>query len=276
MLSNTPLPTLRDEYLKKKRNRKLLRYGLFGLIFFMVVGLLAYIAHRPELTITEVELTGGVLVTQAEVEAHTLEYIQGAYLWVFPIRNAFWYPKGQLEKYLLESFKRIDTIDVHLTNFNTLQVDIEEKKPFATWCDKSSAVPKCFFMDENSAIFAEAPSFSGDAYFKYFGLVSGEQPLGQYYLASTTQFQSLVKMVELAKKLSLRPQYLEATGKDEFSMVISGGGKIYFDLANPISETIENFEALLKTAPFAGMEHENLPIDYIDLRFGNKLYYILK
>src|SRR5690349_20495334 len=100
----------REEFLRKRRNKRLLRYGIVFLILAAFVALLAYLAHRKELTISKVELSGGVLVTQGEVELRTLEYLQGSYLWMFPVRNSLWYPKKNLERNLSESFRRIDTI----------------------------------------------------------------------------------------------------------------------------------------------------------------------
>lgn len=282
MAFNNPLPTLREEYLKKKRNKKLLKYGIVLFLFIIILGIFAYITHRPELNISKVELTGGVLVTQPEVETRTEEYLQGAYLWVFPVRFALWYPEGQLEKYLKESFKRIDTISIGLKNFHTLSIEITERKPYAIWCGQSPEVsagdssPRCYFMDSNSAIFAEAPNFSGDAYFKYYGLVDSENPIGQYYMSSSTQFLGIASLVSSASKLSLRPQYLIAKGDGEFSLVISGGGQIYFDTTKPIENTISNLEALLRTSVLSTSTSHDLPVDYIDLRFGNKLFYKLK
>ncbi len=283
MITSNTLPTLREEYLKKKRNKKLFYYGVVVFLFIIIFFISAYIARRPELSVSKVELSGGVLVTQQEIESSALQYLEGDYLWFFPIANSLWYPKSGLEKYLKESYGRIDTIDISSKDLTTLQIHITERKPVALWCKKINEIGEsgavsvrddCYFMDSNSVIFAEAPTFSGDAYFKYYGLVEASDPVGQSYLASSTEFSIISSLVLATQKLSLRPQYLLARGEGEFSIVIFGGAEIYFDLKKPIVNTIENLEALLEND--FPKTRENLPVEYIDLRFGNKLFYKLK
>ena len=282
-LSNLPQ---REEYLKKKRNRKFLKYGVAVFLTILIIGLLSYISHRPKIRINGVKLSGGILVTQADVETKSLEYLNGSYLWLFPKNNAFLYPRKGLEKYLKENFKRIDTISIGLKGFQTLDIKIAERKPFAIWCDTlpgdevisedGYSDTRCYFMDQNSAVFAPSPQFSGDAYFKYYGRVSTSSPLGNYYISSTTEFAEISDFVSNVKNLSIHPLYIVAKENDEFSLVLSGGGEIYFDMKGSLSKTTKNLEALLQTPDLAKNLNGNLPINYIDLRYGNKLFYKLK
>lgn len=280
------VPTSREEYLKKKRKKRHIKYGIILFLFSLIFGVFIYLAHRPELSISEVGLQGGVLVTEEDIKARTLEYLEGKYLWIFPVKNSLWYPRGELEKYLKESFKRIDTIKVSRKDFHKLTINIVERKPFALWCDKLGEIktsdsevstedssPKCYFMDSNSTVFAPAPLFSGDAYFKYYGILDEGDPIGKYYLASSTEFSEISSLISATKKMLLRPQYLLAKGNDEFSLIVSGGAQIYFDTKKPLKGVIENLEALLKTPALAIPASGNLPVEYIDLRFGNKLFY---
>ncbi len=275
----------REEFLRKKRNKRLLKYGLFLFLIIFIIALTSYISHKPQIRISNVELSGEVLVTQSEIEYKSLQYLSGSYLWLFPKNNAGWYPRKGLENYLKELFKRIDTVDIHLKDFETLSVIITEKKPFAIWCDDvgepwqentGTNKPKCYFMDQISTIFSEAPEFSGDAYFKYYGLVTEINPIGTEYIASTTEFSEISDFVGKVKKLGIQPQYIIAKDNAEFSLVLLGGGQIYFDTKESLSKIADNLEALLKTSELALNKSKILPVDYIDLRYGNKLFYKLK
>jgi len=95
-------------------------------------------------------------------------------------------------------------------------------------------------------------------------------------MASSTQFIDLTQFVERIKNLSLRPQYLLAQGNGEFSLAIAGGGQIYFNTEQPLSTVADNLETLLRTPALATSTKNNLPVQYIDLRFGNKLFFKLK
>lgn len=270
----------REEYLRRKRKRRYIAIGIFVFIIALLVGGLSYLAHRREFRIVNVNLFGGVLVTEDEVQAKTFEFLGGSYLWLFPKNNAFLYPKNKLEEYLKENFKRIDTIDVSLKNFQRLSVVITERKHFAIWCkglpSQDSSEEDCYFMDKNSTVFAPAPNFSGDAYFKYYGLLTAEDPVGKEFIASSTIFSDMASFVDSAKKLSIRPQYVLAKGKDEYLMKLSSGTDVLFDTKESLQKTSENLSLLLSTDAISKLDKTNLPIDYIDLRFGNKLFYKLK
>jgi cell division septal protein FtsQ len=267
----------REEYKKHKRNARLIRVGLVALLVVVLVGVLAYVAHRPSLRVSQVQLSGGVLVSHADVQAETLSFLSGSYLWLFPKNNIFLYPHDAVERDLQEHFKRIDTVSVGRANFHTLNVTITERKPVALWCDMT----QCYFMDDQSTIFAVSPDFSGDAYFKYYGDVSttspiSENPIGAQYIASSTLFAELSQFVNFATGLGLHPQYIVENDSDDFTLVIGGGGQIYFDTDEPFTQITGNLQALLARTPvLTPSPTRDLPVDYIDLRYGNKLFYKL-
>lgn len=303
-ISNLPQ---REEYLRKKRKLKRIKYGVFCFILVLFVGLISYVSHLSKVRITEVSLNGGLLVTEKEVMEESLLFMKGSYFWLFPKNNSFLYQKEDLEKNLIEKFKRIETIKVSLEGLNKIVVDITERKPVAIWCSERKEVevetipvvtssstesdliltdtevqvkkdntdPKCYFIDLYSTIFAESPNFSGDAYFKYYGLVDGENPIGQKYIASSTQFTEINTFIEATKKLGIKPLYLKGKGQDEFSLVLYGGGEIYFDVKKSLSLAYDNLETLLKS-PELTFHVGYLPVEYVDLRYGNKLFYKLK
>ncbi len=299
MIANLPQ---REEYLRKKRKIKRIKYGIAAFLFVLIVGLASYISHRPEIRISKVKLTGGVLVTETDIESSSLTFMKGSHFLLFPKNNSFWYPKQKLEKYLSEAFRRIDTIDIKRDNFKTLSITITERKPVAIWCDSLPGQAKtvistttnsvvenvviseqCYFMDQNSTIFSEAPYFSGDAYFKYYGQVGSTtpetdlsvNPIGKYYIASTTMFGEITGFIEATRKMSLRPAYLVAEANEEFSLIVYGGGRIYFDTKTALTRVAQNLESLLSSKELS-TNVARMSIQYIDLRYGNKLFYKLK
>jgi cell division septal protein FtsQ len=280
----TPMPPLsrREEYLKRKRRVRLIRFIVAFVLLVIVLSGLAFLSRRSFMTITQVELSGGVLITQDEMQKNVLEILQGSYGWLFPKRNAFVYPHTALVHQLKDRFKRIDTVEVSLKNLRTLSVVITERKPLALWCgENSGSAVACYFMDDNGTVFAESPLFSGDAYFKYYGPLafSTDTIVGSQYLASSTDFSKLNTFVEHIRALDLRPEYLgfanvATTTQGEYVLALSSGGNIYFDWREPLDRTLENLKALLRTPALQAVPREK--IEYIDLRFGNKVYYKLK
>lgn len=312
MAINKPTLLSREEYLKKKRKKITTKYSLLFLTLLVLTGFLSYGAHRKEVRISEVVLTGGILVTEKDISEESLNLISGSFFWLFPRNNSFLYSKKYLEENLMSKFRRIETINISLEGLNKMVVDITERKPIAVWCDKlpgskkvkigsgvagvtlatttiqsenepiqeeltsKDSNPKCYFIDLHSTIFAEAPDFSGDAYFKYYGLVESANPIGQKFIASSTQFTKINNFIDSVKKLKLKPLYLRVKGEDEFALVIHGGGEIFFDSKKSLSLAFDNLETLLSSSELSFGIRESPSIDYIDLRYGNKLFYKLR
>lgn len=271
--------THREEYLKRKRKKRIAYIGIFFLFLIILVVLGSYLSHRKEFRISKVSLAGGVLITQEEVQKRTLDFLSGSYFWLFPKNNAVLYSKSRLEKNLKENFKRIDTINIKLNGFQNLSININERKPQALWCKgepKDMHDEECYFMDLNSTIFAKAPNFFGDAYFKYYGLISEDNPIGLEYITPSTKFFEITDFVQSVRSLSLKPQYILSKDGGEFLMTLSGGAQIFFDTRESLTKVSANLEALLRTEELLNLDKSNLPVEYLDLRFGNKLYYKLK
>jgi hypothetical protein len=274
----------REEYLKQKRKQRRIKYLIASGIFFVLFGLVSFASYRPQVRISHIELSGGVLVEQKDVESATMDFLQGSYFWFFPKNSAFLYQKSKLEKNLREKFPRIENIAMSLKDFHTLAITIKEHKQNALWCDTvpssstfdTNTNEHCYFMNVSGLIFSPAPNFSGDAYFKYYGLISQETPIGRQYIASSTEFANISDFILDIRKLSIRPQYLVAEDNSEFTLFLSGGSKIYFDTKIPLTRVAQNLSALLRNSAFATSTDGNLPVDYIDLRYGNKLFYKLK
>jgi cell division septal protein FtsQ len=267
-----------EEYLRKKRRKKIIKILAVFFSFVFLVAIVSFLSYRQKFRVKEVNLTGGVLITEEDVERESVEFISGSYFWLFPKDNSFILGKKGLENHLKEKFKRIDTIIVSLEGFNSLKVEISERKHFAIWCkeDSSGSEERCYFIDKNSTVFAKSPNFSGDAYFKYYGLIESSDPIGLEYIASPEVFSQISDFVDDVKSTSIKPLHITAKNKEEFVMDIFGGGKILFDTKESLKTVFDKLNLLLETPELSKFDRKELPVEYIDLRFGNKLYYKLR
>ncbi len=106
----------------------------------------------------------------------------------------FCIPKNQILEVLQDNFKILKDINISIKNTNTLEVSLTERKALYTWCGASPTSPSdnCYFVDENGYIFDQAPYFSGEVYFKFYGpmLLIAEILLVLYF--SQQHFQQLI------------------------------------------------------------------------------------
>ena len=159
--------------LKKRRRRivlsKILLY-IFG--FLVIFALSAYASHASIFNTKGIEITGNKTIDTEKIKEVVQGEIVGNYLHFFPKTNILFYPKKNIENKLKATFKRLREVAVFVSDEKILQVSISEREPKYTWCGETINLEKeekCNFLDETGFIFDEAPYFSKNVYFKFYG-----------------------------------------------------------------------------------------------------------
>ena len=191
-----------------------------------------------------------------------------------------------------------ESINLSIKTNKTLEVSVTERKALYTWCGATpptvanASNQKCYFVDENGYIFDVAPYFSGEIYFKFYGplaqtglpdtLTQNEadmDPSGFYF--SKQYFKQLASFKDILVGLGLKPVSLYVTGNGDAQVFLSSGTsladgpKIMLRLiADNFQSVAENLETALTTEPLQSeFANKYSSLQYIDLRFGNKVYY---
>jgi hypothetical protein len=263
---------------QKRQTRKVLiiRLSIFFCVCLVLLGLSVWLSQLRSVQIDTVTISGATVLPVQDLEKEAQRVLVGKYWFMFPKTNVFLYPQKEVEHVLSEKFPRIQTFSSAVVDNHILSITVTEREPFALWCDTiptTTVIPQCYFLDKNGFVFDHAPQFSGDAYFKYYGILPYEAPIGSYYLSSTTRFHELSKFVETAKTLNITPLYISAKDQNSFELYVFGGGKILFDGTENMVKVSDRLSALLKTQNLVPREEGALLVDYIDLRFGNKMFF---
>ena len=209
----------------------------------------------------------------------------GNYFWLFPKTNFLLYPKKQIKNELGNKFKRFSIVSIGLDNIRTLKISVTEREGKYLWC--GDIVPilisdvtsyKCYFMDQEGYIFDEAPYFSGNVYFKFYGKndVNLENPAGTYFLEN--KFDKIIIFKNALEKLNLNPTafWLNDTGDANISLSSEPetGPKIIFKIDSDYEKIAENLQAAITTKVLqTKLKTDFSSLLYIDLRFGNNVYY---
>ena len=165
---------------------------------------------------------------------------------------------------------------------------MSERTEKYTWCGLTlpeeaslgTNAQKCYFLDEDGYIFDEAPYFSGEVYFKFYGdvLINADNPLGAHFLKEN--FKQLVFFKNVLLDIGLKPAELYAGNDGDIEIFLSKGAfaaikpKIMLKADSNFQNAAENLEAALNTEPLqSDLKNKYSSLLYIDLRFGNKVYY---
>jgi len=268
MARDVPKLNLRERRLRRRR----ILVGLAALLLLLVFGLLAGATWLPFVRIHAVTVEGHKMVSSEAVERLVWEEIRGGYAFVFAKSNIFLYPKRAIRQELLKRFPTLREARVRADTFQSLSVTLVERQPVALWCGLSASSSGCSLMDEAGVVFAPAVMYSGDAYQKYYGPVTGEV-LPQQFL-DTAQFRALWALLDaIEKKQNLRAQTVEVVDGD-VQVQFSNAFVLMMPLSLNNGELFERFELALSADPFK--THALSDFAYLDLRFGDKLYYKLR
>jgi cell division septal protein FtsQ len=252
---------------RRKRMRvrlALVSLGALVLLLAVVVGL----SYLPFLQVRDVVVSGTTTLATSTIAGYIEGQIAGHYLLVVPKRNIFIYPKHSIADGLLKKFPELRAADVHAGNFHTIAADVVEREPKALWCESQ----QCYLMDQGGVVYASAEGTDG--FVSYLGYAEGESLPRQYL--TPEKFESLFALVDaVSQKLPDTPvETVAIDAQQDAEATLSNGFVVKFALGDAGGDVFERFTLALASGPFA--EHSLGDFEYLDLRFGDKLYYKLK
>lgn len=275
--------------LKKRRQRIFLnKVFKYGLSIFLILIFLSYLLSLKQLNITKIDIIGNKTIETEILKNEILNQIAGKYLLLFPKTNIIFYPKSVIKNELQVKFKRIKNINLSIKSDKTLEVLLSERTPLYTWCGnipilnlesstEKRGENKCYFMDENGYVFDEAPYFSGEVYFKFYGQKSDDS----YF--SKVNFKELIGLKDMVIGLSLKATILYVSENQEIEIFLTKGisskssPKIILRADSNFQNITENLKTALENEPLkTEFKNKYSSLEYIDLRFGNKVYYKFK
>ncbi len=265
-------PSARKSPLRAKRRRTraliVLSVLTFGAAATWGVG---YVTYLPQFAVNHVEISGADDIREDVLRAYIeAELFDGSNSF-FSRENIFLYPRRSLEEGIQKYFPRIHSVSISRESFlaQAIQVTIEERGPRARWCQGEW----CYLMDDNGFIFApEATSSPSTTLYTFKGTLPSEgAPVGQKFLPD--HLTGTFALLESLTREGFAPTGVLVESGEDFSVVLGQGYvlKVSFD-ENP-EKIVHNLELVLSSDALHGREWE---LEYVDLRFGNRVYYKLK
>lgn len=258
---------------QKRRKRLLIVAGIIFVILVLLFLLSLWVSNTAWLKITRVSVSGENVIPQSSIEEVVQNGIEGRYAGMFSKANIFFYPKKKIAHDLRTLYPTLGTVDVRALDLHTVSVAVAERSPHALWCP-SADLTGCILLDEAGLGYAHAPEYSGHVYETYIGDVS-EGPLPKQFL-TPADFHSLSALVKTFSK-KIAPDTVTTITVDsdnDAHLKTSGGYEILFALRDNGGDVFQRFTLTITAAPFT--THTLAEFQYIDLRFGDKVYYKLK
>jgi cell division septal protein FtsQ len=245
-----------------RRRRSLIGLGVF-FVLLLLVGL--WLVHQRAFRIQNVTVFGAPEL----VAAYAREEMAGSHVWIFPRDSVFFLPTDAIRSRILAERPEIAAVSVFTSDLTTLTIKVDERTSIARWCGEKVRMSgdRCYVFDANGYIFAEATSTEDTI--NTFGLYA---PLAE---SDVTPLRATIAGADLLPDVFEFSRELRTFGSPvewvhihdgEVDQILKSGTRITYVLGEEQSA----FTTL--TSGKASINVSDGSIDYVDLRFGNKMY----
>lgn len=251
--------------LRAKRRKLFFRRGVWVLVLLLLLSIgLLVASQRPYFKLTTVRVAGNQAVSSRLLVEHIETRLRTKMLGVIGLDNYFWYPKQALRTSLLAEFRWFEDLSMSVAD-NELLVTFSERTPVAVWCGVTQiASEPCQFLDGDGLTFAEAVNFSGSVWLKIYGK-RGEDNI----VRLSESFTVLLDFIQAVNGLNFTIDAVTYDGVD-YVMTLSDGAYILVSSELGLTKTFVNLETLVNQGKL--LTDGKNQIEYIDLRFGNRVY----
>lgn len=243
-------------------------FFIFFIFVILVCGAVIGLFFVDKFKIKNVAIEGNSILKEEEIRQQVETVMSAKILGIIPQDRFFSFPAEKVKSNLVSVFGRLDSVEIKKEGFSAVSVFVREREPVAILCVAESK--DCFFIDETGFIFEEAPFFSSGVFVKFLDEHSTRPQIGQFL----TEKETLERLFDFVDKagyfFDITEIYLNDNGVYKFQA--TDGVQLILDEVDDWDLVFSNFETFLKDYKDVGY----LDFEYIDLRFGNKVFYKVK
>ena len=232
---------------------------------------ISYVSYLPRFSVGTIEISGAQDVSPQTIQDYVESILHDDSHPFLSRQNIFLYPKTTIEKDVVAFFPRINSASISRDSlFSTnLKVQVTERQVFGLWCDASA---KCYEMDKEGFIYAEGPVASSSVlYIFQGGIASSTNPIGQSFV--TAHLPGIVTLLTQLGQSGFAPEGVSVVNDDDFSVSLHEGFALKASFGESADTLAKNLHLVLSSDALQGKEDE---LEYVDLRFGDRVYYKLK
>ena len=234
------------------------------------------------LNIQSVRVTGTRAIPSEIISSFVESTLDDGSYHFFSRKNIFLYPKKALAEGIARNFPRIQSASLSRGSVlsGVLSVTVRERLPYARWCSGTPVLSseesqeECFLMDENGYIFAAADSPDERVSFNYVferGIANSSEPIGTTFAPG--HLPGITALLKFLTNAGFTPRGASIENEQDFHVRLQQGFFIKASYGQDAAQLVRNLQLILASDTLTGKEGD---IEYVDLRFGNRVYYKLK
>jgi cell division septal protein FtsQ len=248
-------------------------FGLFlkiGAPVAVIIGVILLL-RANFLQVKNLAVIGVREVSAEQVKADVANYIAGNKFLVIPKSNIFFVNKDQLASVMLKDFTRIEKVDINKQFFDKgIEFTISERTADFLWC--LSAQAGCYFMTKSGLVFASSAEALAEAEnkVKFYGVLQ-DNPIMKSF-ATPEQMQKYINFIGVFQNSKFEISSINVESEDKATAKTNIGDIIFSPQDSDLSLSAQNAILLIKEII---TKSPSAKFNYIDTRFGNKMFYKL-
>jgi cell division septal protein FtsQ len=259
---------------RRRRTRILIAFAAFIVLCGWIYAA-HWLSYRPQYELNAVNVGGVQAVPVADIQHFVDGIIHDGKNHFFSEANIFFYPRSLIEQDLIRNFPRIKTVVITRPSImsRTLVVTVSERQSFALWCPSfSTASDQCAQMDESGYLFApyDASTTPATSYI-FAGEASSTLQIGQTF--EQDHLPGILSLLHMLDQSAVRPLGLIVGSDSDFSVPTQEGYTLKLSFGEDVADVLKNLKLVLTSSP---VKDKLADLEYIDLRFGNRVYYKMK
>lgn len=257
--------------LQRKRDNVFKKTGVatMGLVVFFV--LIAVLLRIDALQFNQISIEGERHVSEAEIQRVVEQELNRSLAFVLPRSNVLLFSSKSTKQQLLDQFPRIAELEVRRDMFaRTVSVELTERSLWMVLCNHEEN--DCVSVSRDGIAYAQSPTFSGNLVTKVIDERNIEVELGKEILTKDIRDIVLLYTEEESVVAEIgKPQFI-LSGSNEMKILSLEGWYVIADFTSDPNEAYANMVAVLREE----IGEDRLNLEYIDTRFGNRIFYKTK
>ena len=248
---------------KIRRNISLF-FKILTLTLILVLPILLLRANFLE--VQDIEISGVEKAGEESIKKISLDFISGNYFYLIPKSNILFLNEEKLANILLTNFPRLKEVRVDKKVNKNIEIKVKERGGDFLWCRSEE---ECFNMSSDGLVFEKAEEKTENKKEKivFKGAIEGD-PIRKNFATPETM-QNYLGAIEILKnnKIEIFSISLELSDKAVFETSM---GDIFL---NPEEDMILNAQNVVLLINEIRLKNPLISFQYIDARFGNKIFY---
>lgn len=273
-----------QKFIERRKKKMQALVFLCTLAFFTLSATGILFLRSSFIQVQKVSVKGTTIVPEKAIEASALSALSGSYFNVIPHSSIFFVSKRRIREALSKEYAEINNFTISRSGLSKITISLKERTPVAIVCSgfrEEGDENDCFVSDSSGYVFSSASTTvlanAADFNHYYVPTDKGDITPGTNFVVES-RFKELEKFLLGARRAGLLPLGVLVGDNGEYEMYLKNKkgeseATVYFDDRAPFDTTLTNLLTFWNNPSEKRSATTTQSFDYINLRFGNTVYY---